>query len=149
MMLVAGFRIMLGMASEKALPSKLSDVHSLTGTPWVSVVIVMLATIAIIVLSGGVIADVANVAVFMIFLVYAVVNVALIWLRYRQPALSRPFRSPVTIRGFPVLAGIGLVTSLAMLTQFDIKSVVAGIISIGLGVISYLVVANIKKQKVS
>jgi APA family basic amino acid/polyamine antiporter len=149
MMLVAGSRIMFGMSREKALPSKLSDVHSMTGTPWVSVVIVMLATIAIIVLSGGVIADVANVAVFMIFLVYAVVNVALIWLRYRQPALSRPFRSPVTIREFPVLAGIGLVTSLAMLTQFDIKSVVAGIISIGLGVISYLVVANIKKQKVS
>jgi APA family basic amino acid/polyamine antiporter len=149
MMLVAGSRIMFGMAREKALPSKLSDVHSLTGTPWVSVVIVMLTTIAIIVLSGGVIADVANVAVFMIFLVYAVVNVTLIWLRYRQPALPRPFRSPVTIRGFPVLSGIGLVTSLAMLTQFDLKSAIASIISIGLGVISYLVVANIEKRKVS
>jgi APA family basic amino acid/polyamine antiporter len=109
----------------------------------------MLATIAIVVLSGGVIADVANIAVFMIFLVYAVVNVALIWLRYRQPALSRPFRSPVTIRGYPVLAGIGLVTSLAMLTQFDLKSAIAGIITIGLGVISYLVVTNIEKRKVS
>ena len=147
MMLVAGSRIMFGMAREKALPSKISDVHALTGTPWVSVVIVMFATIAIIVLSGGVIADVANVAVFIIFLVYAVVNIALIWLRYRKPALSRPFRSPIAIRWFPVIAGIGLVTSLAMLTQFDVKSVVAGIITVAMAVVAYLVVAGIKGRR--
>jgi APA family basic amino acid/polyamine antiporter len=148
MMLVAGSRIMFGMAREKALPSRLGDVHAVTGTPWISVVMIMFATIAIIVLSGGVIADVANVAVFTIFLVYAVVNVALIWLRYRQPALPRPFRSPIAIRWFPVLAGTGLVTSVAMLTQFDAESVVAGTIAMALGVVSYLLVANFRRRKV-
>jgi APA family basic amino acid/polyamine antiporter len=67
--------------------------------------------------------------VFVIFIVYALVNFSLIWLRYNQPDLERPFKSPVAIRWFPILAGLGLATSLAMLTQFDIITMVAGAIA--------------------
>jgi basic amino acid/polyamine antiporter, APA family len=147
MMLVAGSRIMFGMARDKALPSKISDVHTLTRTPWVSVVLIMLTTVAVILLSGGIIAAVAKAAVFIIFLVYAVVNLALIWLRYRHPTLQRPFRSPLSIGWFPLLAGLGFVTSLAMLTQFDFVSIVAGIITVGLGVVSYAIFSRYQNMK--
>jgi hypothetical protein len=45
----------------------------------------------------------------------------------------------MAIHWFPVLAGVGLVTSLAILTQFDVKAVVAGLITVALGFASYLV----------
>jgi hypothetical protein len=40
-----------------------------------------------------------------------------------------------------------LVTSLAMLTQFDAKPVVAGIITVTLGVVAYLALVTIKERR--
>jgi len=129
MMLVSGSRIMFGMSKEGSLPDALGRVHSTTKTPGFAVIAMMILTTIIIVASGGSISAVANVAVFVIFIVYALVNFSLIWLRYNQPDLERPFKSPVTIRWFPILAGLGLATSLAMLTQFDVITMVAGAIA--------------------
>ena len=139
MMLVAASRIMFGMAREHALHPVLARVHARRKTPWISVSATMLITMGVIAFSSGSISAVANVAVFVIFIVYALVNLALIWLRYSRPNLERPFRSPATIGWFPVLAGLGLATSLAMLTQFDPLTMVAGISTIGAGLAGYAI----------
>lgn len=145
MMLIAASRIMFGMAREQALHPVLSKVHAGRQTPWVSVSVTMLATIAVIALSEGSISTVANVAVFVIFIVYALVNMALIWLRYTRPTLERPFKSPIRIGWFPVLAGLGLVTSLAMLTQFDFITMIAGAATIGAGLGGYAISSRHKR----
>ncbi len=131
---------MFGMAREHALPSVLGRVHPATKTPWIAVVLTMLITVALVMFSRGSISAVANIAVFVIFMVYALVNLSLIWLRYRQPQLERPFRSPVRIGWFPVLAGLGFITSLAMLTQFDSITMIAGAAAIATGLASYAVI---------
>ncbi len=107
------------MAKGGALSDMLSRVHPSTKTPWIAVIATMLITVGVISFSQGNISLVANVSVFSIFIVYALVNFAMIWLRYKKPELEMPFRSPVRIGWFPLLAGGGLVTSLAMLSQFD------------------------------
>jgi APA family basic amino acid/polyamine antiporter len=138
MMLISGSRIMFGMSKYGALPTRLSRVHQSTKTPWIAVIAMMLITIGVIAISQGRIALVANVSVFNIFLVYALVNFAMIWLRHKRPELERPFRSPIKIGWFPLLAGLGLVTSLAMLSQFDYGIMLAGGIAIASGLIAHL-----------
>ncbi|MEM3094878.1 MAG: amino acid transporter, partial [Nitrososphaera sp.] len=88
-----------------------------------------------------------NISVFAIFIVYALVNLALIWLRYKQPELKRPFRSPVKIGWFPVLAGLGFVTSLSMLTQFDSTTMLAGIVAVAAGLASYAALKKYGKRQ--
>lgn len=137
-LLVAGSRIVFGMASDRALPASLSKVHSKTQTPIWAILAVMVGSIGIVAVSSGRIDAVASVAVFGIFIVYAFVNLSLIQLRYRKPGIERPFRSPWRVRRFPILAGLGLITSVAMLTQFDWMTAVAGIAAIGSGTGAYL-----------
>jgi APA family basic amino acid/polyamine antiporter len=142
MMLVAGSRIMYGMARDRAIHAALGRVHPATKTPGVAIATTMTVTIAVIVLSGGSIFVVANIAVFVIFMVYALVNLSLIWLRYKQPGLERLFKSPVRIGWFPVLAGLGFATSIAMLTQFDNTTMIAGAGVIASGLAGYIAIGR-------
>jgi APA family basic amino acid/polyamine antiporter len=143
-LLVAGSRIVFGMASDGALPARFSKVHPKRQTPLVAVLAVMAGTVAIVAVSSGRIDAVASVAVFGIFIVYAFVNLSLIRLRYSRPQMDRPFRSPWRVGKFPVLAGLGAVTSIAMLTQFDWVTAVAGIAAISSGFALYLLVKRKK-----
>lgn len=145
-MLVAGSRIMFGMSKERALPAALARVHPSRKTPWISVLFTMLITIVLVVLAQGSISTIANIAVFVIFMVYALVNLALIWLRYKQPDLGRPFKSPVSIKWFPVLAGFGFLTSLAMLTQFDSSTVLAGGVAVASGMGAFVLLGWRRKN---
>ena len=137
MMLISASRIMFGMSKGNSLPTSFSKIYKRTGTPWISVLFTMAVTMAVIMFSGGSIAAVANAAVFAIFLVYALVNFVLIWLRYKEPLRERQFSSPLKIGRFPILAGLGFVTSLAMLTQFDAAVAMFGLFTIIAGVATY------------
>lgn len=148
MMLVAGSRIIFGMAREGAFPAKLARIHAGQKTPWIAVIVVMVAAIVSVMASAADISSIANVAVFLIFVVYGFVNLSLIWLRYRQPRLKRPFRSPGTIGKFPVLAGLGLITSLAMLTQFSGYVIVAGISVVVVSMLLYKII-DVRNIRVS
>lgn len=141
-LLVAGSRIMFGMAQDGALPGALASVHRSRKTPTIAVVTTMAAVMAAVALSSGSIAAVASVSVFGIFAVYILVNLSLIRLRYTRPELERPFRSPVSIRGFPVLAGLGAATSAAMLTQFDAVTAMAGAGAAGLAVAAFIIIGS-------
>jgi APA family basic amino acid/polyamine antiporter len=137
MLLVAGSRIIFGMAGDRALPFSLSAIHPRTRTPARAVVATMILAAAVVAVSSGRIDAVARLAVFGIFMVYVFVNLSLIWLRYKKPDLERPFRSPGRIGRFPVLAGLGLATSLGMLTQFDWITTAAGAAAAGSAVAFY------------
>ena len=145
-LLVAGSRIVFGMASDHALPASLSKVHPKTQTPFMAVLAVMAGTIGIVAVSSGRIDAVASVAVFGIFIVYAFVNLSLIRLRYRRPEMKRPFMSPLRAGRFPILAGLGVVTSVAMLFQFDWTTAVAGIAAIGSGTGAYLILGSKRRR---
>jgi APA family basic amino acid/polyamine antiporter len=141
-LLVASSRIMYGMAQGGALPGALASVHRSRKTPTIAVATTMAVVMAIVALSSGSIAAVASVAVFGIFAVYILVNLSLIRLRYTRPELERPFRSPVSVRGFPVLAGLGAATSAAMLTQFDAVTAMAGAGAAGLAVAAFIIIGR-------
>lgn len=147
LMLISGSRIIFGMSKDDALPGIFSKVHSLTKTPWIAIIATMLVAVGVISLSQGSISLVANVAVFSIFIVYVLVNFAMIWLRYKKPELERPFRSPLKIGRFPLFAGLGLATSLAMLSQFDYGTMLAGAAAIASGFVAQLAIEKHRERR--
>ncbi len=132
MMLVSGSRIIFGMARDGSLPSIFSTIHKSRQTPWTASLATMILAIVAIVLSSGNITIVASLSVFGIFIVFAFVNFSVIWLRFKQPYLKRPFRSPFKIKGFPVLARLGLFSVAVMLFQFDISIIISGLLLVGI-----------------
>lgn len=135
-LLVAGSRILYGMAEQRSMPSPLARIHARTGTPGVAVFAIMAAAVAFV--FAGNITTIANITVFTIVIIFASVNLALIWLRYKEPNMDRPFRVPLNVGKFPVLPFLGLATAVAGATQFDAYVVSVGMGVIGAGALFYL-----------
>ena len=127
-MLISGSRILYGIAEQHSLPSFFARIHARRKTPWTAAIAVMIAGIAFVFV--GDIVTVANITVFTIVITFALVNLSLIWLRYKEPDIERPFKVPLNIGKFPLLPFLGLATSIAGATQFNVY-----VVSIGLGVI--------------
>ena len=141
--LVAGSRMIYGMAREKLFPDILAKVHSKTKTPWAAIIVIMLIAIGFSVIGDIVI--VANITVFAVVITFAAVNLVVIVLRYTEPNIERKFRVPINIGKFPILPMFGLGISVYMAFQFQIQVVLVGLGIIGIGVIFYLLY---KKYKV-
>jgi APA family basic amino acid/polyamine antiporter len=105
----------------------------------------MVAAITAVMASSGNISSVANIAVFSIFLVYGFVNLSLIWLRYRRSELKRTFVSPGRIGKFPILAGLGLATSVVILSQFSVYTIVACMSTIVVSMLLFKITAKKKR----
>lgn len=144
MMLISGSRIIYGMSKTErktghdslsrtssttsVFPRVLARVHGTRRTPWISIIVTMIIGIIVILSSGGSISKIANISVFGIFIVYVLVNLSLIVLRMRKPYLKGDFVSPISTKGnFPVLAAIGLATSILILMQFDYEVAISGL----------------------
>jgi APA family basic amino acid/polyamine antiporter len=89
MMLISGSRIIFGMAKNNALPFMLARVHASRKTPWVATIITMVFAIAAVIPFSGRISDLASVSVFSMLIVFVLVNLSVIWLRFRRPNLQR------------------------------------------------------------
>ena len=135
--LVAGARILYGMARNGSLPFLLGKVHSKTKTPWIAVIGIFVASVAFAFIGDIVI--VANITVFAIVVTFAMVNLSVILLRYVQPEVERPFRVPVNIGKFPILPLFGLGATVYMAFQFELEIVAVGLAIIVAGVVFYLV----------
>lgn len=141
--LVAGARVLYGIARERSLPYVLSRVHYKTKTPWVAVIVIMVASIAFVFIGDIVI--VANLAVFAIILTFSMINASVILLRYVEPNTERPFRTPLNVGKFPVLPLLGLATSVYMGFQFDVMVVIIGATIVSTGALFYLIYNKIKR----
>jgi len=125
------------MAEQGSIPKALGRIHPRTHTPAIAVVTVM--AIAIVFALVGDITVVANLSIFAIVFTFAVVNLAVIWLRYRQPDSPRPFRVPLHVGRFPVVAGLGLLTSVIGLLRFDLPTAAVGLGVVGVASLAYSV----------
>jgi len=134
-MLVAGSRILYGMAQQRSLPASFAKIHTRTKTPWLAVFAVMVAAVTFA--SVGKIVTIANISVFTIVITFALVNLSLMWLRYKEPNIERPFKVPLNIGKFPILTFLGLITSVGVAVQFDVYVVSVGTGVVGAGALFY------------
>ena len=135
--LVAGARILYGMARDGSLPMLLSKVHSKTGTPWIAVIGIFVTSVVFAFVGDIVI--VANIVVFAVVITFAMVNLAVILLRYVQPDVERPFKVPLNVGKFPVLPLFGFAVTIYMAIQFELEIILVGLGIIGAGVVFYFV----------
>ncbi len=117
--LVAGARILYGMAKGGSLPSILGKVHSKTGTPWIAIIGIF-ATSVVFAFVGD-IAVVANIVVFAVIITFAMINLSVILLRYVKPNDERPFKVPLNIGKFPIMPFIGFAVTVYMVSQFELE----------------------------
>jgi APA family basic amino acid/polyamine antiporter len=141
---IVGSRMIYGMAKAGALPPILSRVHFKTSTPWIAVICTMSFSMFFVLL--GDIGLVASITSFGVFITFAFVNLSLIWLRYKRPELKRPFKVPINVRNFPIMAFLGLFSCVLMVTQFDLNTVLFGIFVIGLGIIAHMIYRKISGE---
>lgn len=141
--LVAGSRILYGMARSGSLPLLLSKVHSKTKTPWIAVIGIFITSVAFAFIGDIVI--VANITVFAVVITFAMINLSVIVLRYTEPELERPFRVPLNIGKFPILPLFGFTVTIYMAIQFELEIIAVGLVIILVGIIFYLVFNHKKK----
>jgi APA family basic amino acid/polyamine antiporter len=132
---IVGSRMIYGMAKDAALPEVFSKIHKKTKTPWIAILAMMIFSIIFIFL--GDIELVANITSLGVFITFALVNLSLIWLRYKKPQQKRPFKVPLNIGKFPIIAFLGLVSSLLMVSQFNLFVILFGAILLASGAIIY------------
>lgn len=114
--LVGASRILYGMGDAKILPSVLAQTLKRRKTPWVSTLVILIATLLLIPL--GTVETVASVSSLATMLVFLFVNIAVIRLRYSDSERKRPFRSPLSWGRLPLLACLGAILSFLFLFQF-------------------------------
>ncbi|MEN6610510.1 MAG: amino acid permease [Methanoregulaceae archaeon] len=133
MFLLASSRITFGMASGGSLPGILSRVWVKRGTPWAAVILV--SGVALLPLAFQDISVVASITNATLFITFIAINAALIVLRFRCPAVPRPFRVPFSVRSIPVLPVCGILFSLFLLAQQEILVLVMCGVLAGIGLL--------------
>lgn len=102
-------RIFYTMSRDGLLPTSLAKVHPRFKTPWINTVLVgLVACGAAGFMSLDALSDVSNVGSLTAF---ALVCVTVIYLRYANPELARPFRTPL----FPIVPILGAVMCVVLL----------------------------------
>ncbi|EGP94622.1 APC family permease [Nitrosarchaeum koreense] len=144
--LVAGARMIYGMARDKSFPNFLTKIHSKTKTPWIAVITIMVVAISFSFIGDIVI--IANITVFAVVITFGAINLSVIVLRYTEPDIERKFRIPINIGKFPVLPIFGLGISVYMSLQFEIEVILVGFGIIAAGSIYYIIFnKKITRQK--
>ncbi|MBN2127838.1 MAG: amino acid permease [Candidatus Diapherotrites archaeon] len=116
-MLIAGSRMLYGMAEEKSMPSVLSRVHSKRRTPWIAIIVI--SVFSILFLAFGKIEILASLTDFGIFVLFFFVNLSAIILRFKLPELKRPWKMPFNIGKIPLLSVLGCISCIALLSSLN------------------------------
>jgi basic amino acid/polyamine antiporter, APA family len=142
--LVAGARILYGMAKSNSLPSIFAKIHPKTGTPWIAVIGILVTSVVFALIGDIVI--VANIVVFAIVITFAMINLSVILLRYVKSEDERPFRVPLNVGKFPILPLFGFIITVYMAMQFELEVILVGVGIIGSGCVFYILY-NRQKNK--
>lgn len=137
-LLIVGSRIVYGMARQGVLPRFLGRVNERSGAPYMASIAMLVVALAFLSLGG--IDIVAKITSFGSLITFALINIALLHLRRVAPNVKRPFKAPLSIGWLSVTGAIGLVSCLALLTQFDIISVSLGLLLPVSGIVIYMAI---------
>lgn len=124
-------RLLYGMAVKGEMPGSFAKLNK-NKAPWVTSLVV--AALAGAFLLFGEIKTVAGMSSLGALMVFVMVNISLIRLRYIKPDLERPFRVPLSIGKMPLLPILAILVCLALITQYDWKIYVVftGVVVVGL-----------------
>ncbi|MDP2666657.1 MAG: APC family permease [Candidatus Diapherotrites archaeon] len=135
LLLLAASRIMYGMAKEKTLPRLLG----LTQGHQPRNALIVAAVLAVLLASYKDITFVAHVTDGLLFIVFALMNLALILIRMKPRDTYTGFRVPLSIGKIPIPSVIGFITSGFMLIYVDQDALIFGIAVLVAGAAAYYI----------
>jgi len=133
-MLLAGSRLLYGMADSGALPKGLAFVNE-RGVPLYATIAI--STITYILTYSGDIKLAALVTDLVLFFVFVAINASVISLRYKLPDAKRPFKVPLSIGRFPLLPFFGLLSSIILIANVQLEACLYGVFLTLLGAVVY------------
>ena len=133
-LLIVGSRVMYGMSKDKSIPKQFSKLNK-NHTPTYSIIFVTVVSILLALI--GNIKTIGLMTDLNIFLVYGMVNLSLITLRYKKSYKTNHFRTPFNIGKMPVLALLGFISSIFMLFYFEKNIFLLELVAIVIGFILY------------
>ncbi len=136
-MSIASSRILYGISKGKSLPFVFSRIHQKRKTPWIAIICCMIVAVGFATFSD--IETVANITVFTIVLIFAMVNLSVIWLRMKRNNLQGEFKIPGSIKGVPIIPVLGLASAIVGVVMFESIIVIMGTIIIVIGALFYLI----------
>lgn len=142
--LIVASRMIYGMAKDAAFPAIFSKLHQKTQTPWVAILIMLLLSFLFLLLEN--IDLVANLTSLGVFFTFALVNLSVIWLRYKKQDLNRPFRTPLNVGKFPIMPFFGLLSCLLMVSQFNLSVLFFGSVVLGSGIVFFFAYKKLSKN---
>jgi APA family basic amino acid/polyamine antiporter len=128
-LLIATSRMLYGMAEDGGMPKIIHKaVHKKFQTPWLAILITGMISTAFVLI--GKIELVASLTNFALFVTFALVNLSLLMLRFKQPRTTRPFKT------WAILSVFGMMSSIAMLFYLEWEAWLAGAAIIGVGLLA-------------
>lgn len=126
--MLAASRVVFGIARDRELPQMFAAILSNRETPWLATILVAAVAAALVPFGGvGVVASLSS---FAQLLAFALVNAALVVLRYREPDVERPFRVPFALGRLPLIPALGVVSTLAIATQLEPDAIYGGLAAV-------------------
>lgn len=122
--MISTSRIIFSMAREKDLPRVFSKLLKKRATPWMGALAVFILAIAL--LPSGGIEVVASASSFATMIAFTVINLALIYLRFKDPERKRPFKVPFAMGRLPLIPTFASFISVALLFFFNREVYVLG-----------------------
>jgi len=133
-------RVFLGMAKDGLLPDFFRQIHPSFQTPWKSTILVGLVVSLVASFTPiGVLSDMTS---FGTLFAFAMVCLAVLILRQREPNRERPFKTPMLM----LIAPLGIITNVALMSLLDSKAQLFAFAWMGVGLIVYFLYSRRKSN---
>ena len=131
----AASRMIYSMSESGVLPARWGAVHD-KRSPRAATIAVVGGAMVLSVLGGlNLLASSTNALIYALFLM---VNVVVIMLRLQRPHAERPFKIPFAIAQVPVIPCVGIVATLAMSRELELRPVLVAVALLGIGLLLFL-----------
>jgi len=142
--LIGVSRLAYSLGQHRQVPPFLGRVHPKRMTPYVSIIV--FGTVACLLILPGSTAFLADLYAFGAMISFTVAHVSVIALRYSEPDVPRPFRTPLNIRfrggSLPILSvvgGLGTFTVWCVVVATHAEGRLIGFAWMGIGITLYIV----------
>ena len=139
-MMLGQTRVFLGMSKDGLLPGFFKQIHTNFQTPWKSTILV--GFVVSIVASFTPIGILSDMTSFGTLFAFAMVCLAVLILRFREPNRDRPFKTPM----LTIIAPLGIITNFALMMLLDSKAQKFAVAWMLLGFVIYFLYSRNKSK---
>lgn len=140
----AASRMIYSMGDTGGLPARWGQVHRKQSPRMATVAVIGSAGVLSLVGGLQLLASATNALVYAMFLV---VNIVVILLRKRRPEAERPFRIPLSVGWLPVVPCLGIIATLTMSFQLEMKPLMVAIGLLAGGGVAYAIGQTVSARR--